>query len=214
MYYDAQIGEGLQRDSQPWARGVLRMPDGGAEARELTAEGATPMPPGRGVFFKALLFIVIVFAIAILIYQFAFGPMSWGREGELELAISLANDTMPLDGSIKCSYVLANTGDSDLRILRPYLPSLVLFDSNNTTVRWVGPVAEPPPPDTNDDLVTIRAGESWSVEVVISASWWDLRANETYRVVATYRSREESRVTLPYWEGELSSNEVYFTVEA
>jgi hypothetical protein len=190
------------------------MPDGGPVSGDTTAEGKHARPLGRGAFLKVILFVAVVFALALIMYQFAYGPIHWGREGDPELTIALDAETMPLDGSITCIYTITNAGDSDLRVLPPSPFSLALVDSNNTSVQWVGPVYAPPPPYTNDDLITLKAGESRSWDVIISGSRWDLRANETYKVVARYKSREEGRVTLPYWRGELTSNEVRFSVDA
>ena len=46
----------------------------------------------------------------------------------------------------------------------------------------------------------------------ISAQLWDLSPNETYTVVGFFATEGPDGVTLPYWQGELTSNEVSFDI--
>jgi hypothetical protein len=187
------------------------MGDGTAEA--VARAGGEDAPRGGRTrnLTRIIVGAVVVLVVGLLVCDFAYGPMSWGRDGDLELTIEVDPGTMPFDGAISCNYTLTNTGDTDLRVLLPSRPWISIYETNDTSVRWVGPVTGRGH-FTDDDLVTIRAGMSRSWELDISSQRWGLSANETYRVVGFLTTEGPDGVTLPHWQGELTSNEVTFDV--
>ena len=137
----------------------------------------------------------------------------WGDDGELQLNLFSDEDEMELYGSINVTYELSNIGDSDLRILYPIGPNIHIFDSNNNSVQWMGEVMPTPPSPKNGDLKVLRKGESKSFNYIINTEYWDLHHNESYRIFGEYISGEQDQITLPYWKGELKSNEIYINLK-
>ena len=155
--------------------------------------------------------VVAAVAIALMTCALLVRPLTWGENGELDLTIALDAPSMPPNGSIGCRYTLTNVGDTDLRILPPWDLVLSIIGPDNRTLQYTGAVPMLRPYE-DDDLVTLRPGQSWHMDLTISASNWDLRANETYGVRAVYEMGEQSSVRLPYWQGEVWSDTVPFSV--
>jgi hypothetical protein len=165
------------------------------------------------IMIPALLLLVVASFIG---YQY-YSVHSWGANGKLTLRIANGTVNMSLNDTPTIEYVLANVGDTDLRVFWAYpgLKGQMYYLANNSSVRWVGPIAKPPP-DTyynNDRLIVLKAHESRSETTTISKRSWDITANETYRFLLHYEcTASYPRITLPYWKGELWSNELIVTV--
>ena len=162
-----------------------------------------------GVLVAVVIVVVLVAAIA---YPY-FYARSWGAKGKLTLTLVLDKTTMDLNGSINVQYKLTNTGTTDLRVVNPNYGSWVtVLYMNGTHVEWVGPSYAPPTRPTDDSLVTLKPGQSITHTSAISTHDWALEHNTTYKTVSSYYSGDEEKITLPYWKGTLTSNEIVFNV--
>ncbi len=174
------------------------------------AAGADGRPSSRWMMLMVVLVVTTV-AIALMTYALLVKPLAWGEDGELELSIVLEAPSMSSNGSIGCRYTLTNVGDTDLRILPPWDLVLSIVGPDNRTVQYTGAVPMLRPYE-DGDLITLRSGQSWHMDLTISTSDWELRANETYGVRAVYEMGEQSSVGLPHWRGEVWSDTVPFSV--
>ena len=184
---------------------------GAVEPGERDGERPSRQKRGHKAHRWGYIIVVVVMVVAAVMVLYAIVPIFWGGDGELELTLTLDSSTMPLNGSITCHYILRNVGSSSVRILPPFWGGLRIVDSNGSAVEYHGPAADRRP-YMNEDLVTLRAGESWSQNLGIDESLWAITANGTFRVSAVYTVGEESEVWLPYWQGSISSRAVEFTV--
>jgi hypothetical protein len=181
------------------------------EPRKMDGEPLPQQKGGTKAHRGVYIFVVVVIVLAVLIVASTRGLIFWGGDGELAMTLTLDSSTMPLNGSIMCHYKLTNVGSSSVRILPPFWGGLRIVDSNGSAVEYHGPEADRRPYQ-NEDLVTLRAGESWSQNLGIDESLWAITANGTYRVSAVYTVGEESEVWLPYWQGEVWSDTVPLSV--
>lgn len=166
----------------------------------------------KRLFLISGITIIIIILLASLSYFLYFEPRSWGDEGELSIVLTIDKKVMGLDGQLNITEKITNSGSTKLRIIRPFMSLVRLYNSNNTTVEWVGRVADPPAPPTNDNLEILKPGENINL-IHIVANWkWALEGNQTYRAISQYISSDHDDITLPYWKGEIWSNEVYFHV--
>lgn len=165
--------------------------------------------------------IIAIVVVVILLIYFLFIPyyleQSWGAEGELELTLTADSTTMDMDGTLNLSYTLRNVGDTDLRILHPSMSiCFAPIGVYNSTGRSIEDVMCPdcmPPVMKDEDLHLLKAGEMVSFRYVISNGSFLLVRGETFHAHARYYEGHHERITLPYWKGELESENVYFTVE-
>jgi len=137
----------------------------------------------RTMTILTILAISMIIATAITGYQFyaddsggADGE-SWGAGGELSLKMDRDTINMTLNDTPTMRYTLANIGNTDLRVFWAYpciKPQLYYF-TNNSTVRWVGPNAAPPPASyfNNDRLIVINAHDSIVEDAKISKDLWE-----------------------------------------
>jgi hypothetical protein len=168
---------------------------------------------------KVILAVVAVSIITVSIimgYRY-YAPDSWGADGELSLLIDGDTINMTLNDTPNMTYRLTNIGNTDLRVFwgYPCIRSQLNYFTNNTTVKWVGPVAAPPPASyfNNDRLIVIKAHESIVDTAQISLTLWDIKNNETYGFFIHYRCVSSyPLITHPYWKGELWSNQVKVNV--
>ena len=137
---------------------------------------------------------------------------SWGEEGELTIPLSIDKTSMEINSSINITEKIRNNGSSKIRVVIPLSSQLKLYDSNNNSVNWIGPNEKPPEPPTNDDLKILKPEENLSYIHIITNDLWELKQNETFRCIVHYYMSEQSGVTLPFWKGEIWSNEVFFKV--
>ena len=184
---------------------------GAVEPGERDGERPSRQKRGHKAHRWGYIIVVVVMVVAAVMVLYTIVPIFWGGDGELELTLTLDSSTMPLNGSITVHYKLTNVGSNSIRILPPYWEGLVIVDSNNSAVEYHGPAVDIGPYQ-NKDLVTLRAGESWSHNMAIDTYYWALAPNETYTVHAVYSMGEEFEVWLPYWQGSISSRAVEFTV--
>ena len=164
-----------------------------------------------------LYFTLISCFIIIVSYSGCFTDKSdsddaWGAEGELSLTLSLDKHKMKFNETISANCTVTNVGKTKLRFLDYIWPNLILRDSNNSTPAWVGPVYDIGEPDEND-LITLKPGESYFRIRRINIGYWALEKNETYRVTASYISHDWKELGKPYWRGKLVSNEETFFVK-
>jgi hypothetical protein len=164
-------------------------------------------------YFWALVIIIsllLVCAMLIPIIQ----ERSWGDKGKLALTITSDRTNMTLKGMIIVTYTLKNVGSTKLRVLEPQSFFLVhVVNLNNTSVEYRGPVPAPPAHPTDKSLFVLDPGRSRSETCEVRGHDWAIELNRTYKIVAGYYSKDvESTITLPYWMGELRSNEIPFTV--
>jgi len=142
---------------------------------------------------------------------------SWGADGRLSLELEGDAINMSVNDTSTTRYILSNTGDTDLRVLwtEPCLGVRLFHSGNNTSVRWLGPAVKPVPDSyfTNDKLAVVNAHSSISGMAQVSKELWDIRQNETYKlVVYLWCKSTYPDITVPYWKGTLKSNEIRINV--
>ncbi len=163
---------------------------------------------------KKISILIATFIVIILIlstYFYYFEPRTWGDKGELSILISADKTKIEINQTINLTLTYANTGDKDLRILPMFGEKILILNSSNGSVKYVGPLRTRPS-YTNKNLITLKAHKSKSYILDISKYDWDIKQNETYRVIAHYRIHDKEDITLPFWTQELWSNEVYFQI--
>jgi len=148
-------------------------------------------------------------------------PYTWGDNSALSITIKGDKPALIHDGIIRMHendtlnliINLTNTGDHDLRILTWGI-NICVFYLNDTVVDWIGPVYAPPPPPKNSDLYVLKAGDSIIKTGGISVSFqcWDLKINQTYKVVGLFNAPKEDSITLPYWTGAIKSDDIIFMI--
>jgi hypothetical protein len=139
---------------------------------------------------------------------------NWGEKGELSLKISLDKNLMTINESIIVTCILINSGDTDLRIIYPFAAPWIIdiYDENNSHVDFLINFYPPPPP-SNNDLHKLKSKENVTFTYRINKYNWDIEENKTYRIIGHYISPYHKDYTLPYWKGEIWSNEHHFIVK-
>jgi len=163
--------------------------------------------------FWALIIVVallLVCAMLIPIIQ----DRSWGDKGDLALTITSDGTNMTLKGKITVTYTLTNVGTTKMRVLEPQSFILVhVKNINNTHVDYRGPLPSRPPDPTDGDLFVLAPGKSRSYTDEVKGHDWAIEVNKTFKIAAGYSSKDvQGTFTLPYWKGELSSNEIIITI--
>ena len=162
----------------------------------------------------------LILNILILLLMFSFcgcvddnngSDSDWGEEGDLEITISANKNAIKINESLIVTITYQNKGSTDLRILHIGGINAVLFDSNNSSVKFIGPIDDRALYN-NDDLDIVRSRSTKSYSCPINNYNWDLKINETYKVLFYYKIYSEEEITLPFWKEELWSNEIYFKV--
>lgn len=164
-----------------------------------------------GICVFLILIIILSGCIFISKKSESDNDQKWGEEGDLSLTISLDKTSMRLDEEISVNVTLRNIGTTKLRVIDFMMLTLHLKDSNNTKPSWVGPIKDMDMPD-NDDLITLSPGELFFKTRSINTHYWDLKPNKTYTVSAHYYISDYEDITVPYWKGDLWSNEEIFEV--
>ena len=160
----------------------------------------------------------IIVVIALLLVLAMLLPViqnyTWGDKGELALTITSDRTNMTMKSRIIVTYTLTNMGKSKLRVLEPQGFILAhVRNLNNTSVDYQGPAPSPPPDPSDGSLFVLGPGKSRSYTDEVTARDWDIEVNRTYKIGAGYSSKNvEGTMTLPYWKGDLGSNEIIFTV--
>jgi len=155
--------------------------------------------------------LILVMAMLIPVLQ----PYTWGGSGELALTITSDRTNLTLKGEISATYTLTNVGKTKMRVLEPQNFFLVsVRNANGTSLEYTGPVPAPPAHGPTDaDLFVLEPGKSRSWDDKVMGRDWAFEQNKTYKMVAYYNSKDiEGSMTLPYWKGTLTSNEILFTV--
>ena len=159
---------------------------------------------------KIIISVVIIVILVITSYIFIIEPMTWG-EGDLSISIELDKEEYEINDTIHIKFTYKNVGNTNLRILHWVGPGITIYNSNQSIVRCLLPEKKSASP-TNDDLIVIRVGESKTYDYRIDKYSWDLKENDTYKIVANYKRVEYETISLPYWKGEITSNEEYFEI--
>ena len=172
--------------------------------------------------FVSIITAIIIFLLIFyfIIYPYTLGDKSWGEDGELSLEISIDKTELTLNNSLNVTFTLQNIGDSDLRVISHFLFSIRIYDLTNNTVNYTGEIGIFPILK-NDDLEILHSKKSLTSGYRIKYNYdpreneyydWEFDINKAYRVIGHYNSGDHNEITLPYWKGELRSNELYFTV--
>jgi len=132
----------------------------------------------------------------------------WGENGDLSITLTIEKEMMTIDETNNLTETIKNIGGSKLRIVIPFMSKIKMFDSNNMSVNWTGPEDDPPASPTNKNLEVLESGEMIEYIRQINLRNWDLKRNNTYRIVSHYFVGDYQDITLPYWKGELRSNEI------
>jgi hypothetical protein len=163
--------------------------------------------------FWALIIVVALLLVCAMLVPIIL-DRSWGDKGDLALTITSDRTNMTLKGTIIVTYTLTNVGTTKLRVLEPQ--NFILThpkNLNNTSVGYRGPVPSIGPDPSDRNLFVLGPGKSRSYTDELRGHDWALEVNKTYKIVAGYSSKDvRGTFTLPYWKGELSSNEIIFTV--
>ena len=156
---------------------------------------------------------IMLLVVSISTYFIYFEPRSWGDDGDLVISISTDKTEINITDTINVTFTFHNDGDSDLRIVPPmyHTKYIQIYDSNNTLVKYIGPLVARPLLN-NDDLETLKSNDVKSYSWSISNSIFDIRSNETYRMVGHYPKQSKEDITLPFWTQELFSREIIIQV--
>lgn len=161
-----------------------------------------------------IVIIIILLAVVSYLYQVNRELHSWGEEGLLSVEIELdKNVTMKFEGAI-VNYKLTNIGDTKLRVLLKWksLTDLLIIRDENGTYMYCQVVWEPPPDPKNSDLEILEPGESTGRTLKISEQYYDFNSNSTYSVWGKYMMHDVEYLTLPYWKGEIYTEEKFLHI--
>ena len=167
---------------------------------------------------KLIITVVSVTISLIVIFPLDGYKYTYGWYGELELQIYIDDTvlTLGLDNSFNATYVLKNIGKTTVRVL----PFSVNFSPhayypNGSAVRFNGSIGGAAI-FTDHDLIEIHPGKKIQYCYQFSFLRWDFSTLGNYSVDGVYFSHRSNRdsITLPIWEGRLTSSSADLRIEA